>query len=159
MTTETADSNLKEFVTAMIGGQLFGLPIQRVQDVFIPERLTRVPLAPPEIAGVLNLRGRIVTLIDMRGRFGLDQRSGGAALMAIGVEVGGESYGLLIDSVGEVLKLDDSTREPNPINLDPRLARVSAGIHRLEGQLLMVVDVDRVLDIGAKEIVTKLIAA
>ena len=55
----------------MIGGQLFGLPIPRVQDVFMPERLTRVPLAPPEIAGVLNLRGRIVTLIDMRRRLGL----------------------------------------------------------------------------------------
>ncbi len=72
--------------------------------------------------------------------------------MAIGVESRGESYGLLIDSVGEVLKLDDAAREPNPINLDPRLARVSAGIHRLEGQLLMVVDVDRVLDIGSAKI-------
>ena len=55
----------------MIAGQLFGLPILRVQDVFMPERVTRVPLAPPEIAGVLNLRGRIVTLIDMRCRLGL----------------------------------------------------------------------------------------
>jgi purine-binding chemotaxis protein CheW len=70
--------------------------------------------------------------------------------MAIGVERGGESYGLLIDGVGEVLKLDDAAREPNPINLDPRLARVSVGIHRLQGQLLMVVDVDRVLDAGGK---------
>ena len=152
MSTETVDGHLKEFVTAMIGGQLFGLPIQRVQDVFVPERLTRVPLAPPEIAGVLNLRGRIVTLIDMRDRLGLKKRGNNGPAMAIGVELGGESYGLLIDSVGEVLKLDDSTREANPINLDPRLARVSTGIHRLEGQLLIVVDVDRVLDIGSKAI-------
>jgi purine-binding chemotaxis protein CheW len=152
MSTENIHSNLKEYVTAMIGGQLFGLPIQRVQDVFIPERLTRVPLAPPEIAGVLNLRGRIVTLIDMRGRLGLGKRGDDGPPMAIGVESRGESYGLLIDSVGEVLKLDDSASEPNPINLDPRLARVSAGIHRLEGQLLMVVDVDRVLEIGDKAI-------
>jgi purine-binding chemotaxis protein CheW len=135
----------------MIGGQLFGLPIVRVQDVFIPERLTRVPLAPPEIAGILNLRGRIVTLIDMRRRFGLGERRGDAC-MAIGVESRTESYGLLIDSVGEVLKLDDAEREPNPINLDQRLARVSAGIHRLDGQLLIVVDVDRVLDIGTAAI-------
>ena len=71
---ETADHNLHEYVTAVIGGQLFGLPILRVQDVFAPERLTRVPLAPLEIAGVLNLRGRIVTLIDMRRRLGLGQR-------------------------------------------------------------------------------------
>ena len=116
----------------------------------MPERLTRVPLAPPDIAGVLNLRGRIVTLIDMRRRLGLPAREDGDPPMAIGVEMRGEFYGLLIDSVGEVLKLDDSVREPNPINLDPRLARMSAGIFRLDGQLLMVVDIDRVLDIGAK---------
>lgn len=148
--SETADHNLREYVTALIGGQLFGLPILRVQDVFAPERLTRVPLAPPEIAGVLNLRGRIVTLIDMRRSLGLDERADPGPPMAIGVERAGESYGLLIDSVGEVLKLDDATREANPINLDPRLARVSAGIHRLDGQLLMVVDVDRVLEAGGK---------
>jgi purine-binding chemotaxis protein CheW len=150
MSTESAHENLTEYVTAMIGGQLFGLPILRVQDVFMPERLTRVPLAPPEIAGVLNLRGRIVTLVDMRCRLGLGQREDDGSPMAIGVESRAESYGLLIDSVGEVLKLDDAKREPNPINLDPRLARVSAGIHRLDGQLLIVVDVDRVLEIGAK---------
>lgn len=148
MSTEQSE-NLREYVTAMIGGQLFGLPILRVQDVFLPSRLTRVPLAPPEIAGVLNLRGRIVTLIDMRCLLGLDERKDKAPAMAIGVETRGESYGLLIDSVGEVLKLDDAAREPNPINLDPRLARVCAGVHRLEGQLLLVVDVDRVLGAGA----------
>jgi purine-binding chemotaxis protein CheW len=152
MSTATNDHNLKEYVTAMIGGQLFGLPILRVQDVFAPERLTRVPLAPAEIAGVLNMRGRIVTLIDMRIRLGLEKRVDDSPAMAIGVESGGESYGLLIDSVGEVLKLDDGAREANPINLDPRLARMSAGIHRLEGQLLIVVDVDRVLDIDIKTI-------
>jgi purine-binding chemotaxis protein CheW len=146
MNTESTQQNLNEYVTAAIGDQLFGLPILRVQDVFLPERLTRVPLAPPEIAGILNLRGRIVTLIDMRRCLGLAPRSDGAPPMAIGVESGGESYGLLIDNVGEVLKLDDAAREPNPINLDRRLARVCTGIHRLEGQLLLLVDVDRVLE-------------
>jgi purine-binding chemotaxis protein CheW len=141
---------MREYITAMIGGQLFGLPILRVQDVFMPERLTRVPLAPPDIAGVLNLRGRIVTLINMRSRLGLPVREDDSPAMAIGVEMRGESYGLLIDSVGEVLKFGDSALEPNMVNLDPRLARMSAGIFRLEGQLLMVVDIDRVLDIGVK---------
>jgi purine-binding chemotaxis protein CheW len=97
---------------------------------------------------VLNLRGRIVTLIDLRRRFGLGERDPGVTATAIGVESRGESYGLLIDSVGEVLKLDEGMREPNPINLDARLARVSAGIYRLDGQLLIVADVDRVLDIA-----------
>ena len=97
--SEPADHSLHEYVTAVIGGQLFGLPILRVQDVFAPERLTQVPLAPHEIAGVLNLRGRIVTLIDMRHRLGLGRREEDHPAMAIGVESRGESYGLLIDSV------------------------------------------------------------
>src|SRR3954451_12936743 len=141
-----AAENLVEYVTVMIGGQLFGLPISRVQDVFMPERVTRVPLSEPEIAGVLNLRGRIVTAFDMRRRLGLPPRSDGRPPMAVGIELKGESYGLLIDTVGEVMKLNDSTREANPVNLDARLARVSAGVHRLDGQLLVILDVDRVLD-------------
>jgi purine-binding chemotaxis protein CheW len=142
-----ADSVI-EYVTVLLGGQLFGLPISRVQDVFMPERLTRVPLARPEIAGVLNLRGRIVTAIDMRCRLGLPKLNEKRPPMAVGIECKGESYGLLIDAVGEVLKLDDNAREPNPVNLDSRLAQISAGVHRLEGQLLVILDVERVLDMG-----------
>jgi len=149
---QKADHSFNEYVTALIGGQLFGLPILRVQDVFAPERLTSVPLSPPEVAGVLNLRGRIVTLIDMRCRLGLGSRENGQQSMAIGVESRGESYGLLIDSVGEVLKLDNQSWEPNPSNLDARLASVSTGIYRLDSQLLMVLDVDRVLDITVKAV-------
>jgi purine-binding chemotaxis protein CheW len=149
---ETHNEYVTEYVTVMIGDQLFGLPISRVQDVFMPERLTRVPLASPEIAGVLNLRGRIVTAIDMRLRLGLPPRSDGRPPMAVGIELKGESYGLLIDTVGEVLKLADGTREPNPVNLDQRLARVSAGVNRLEGQLLVILDVDRVLETSGESL-------
>ena len=73
-----------------------------------------------------------------------------AARLAIGIECKGESYGLLIDAIGEVMKLSASSREDNPVNLDPGLDRVSAGVHRLDGRLLVVLDVDRVLDIGAQ---------
>jgi purine-binding chemotaxis protein CheW len=138
MTNETFNAHVTEYVTVVIGEQLFGLPISRVQDVFMPDRLTRVPLSSPEIAGVLNLRGRIVTAIDMRRRLGMTPRTDGRLSMAVGIELKGESYGLLIDSVGEVLKLADNTREPNPVNLDQHLARVSAGVHRLEGQLMVM---------------------
>jgi purine-binding chemotaxis protein CheW len=145
-----ASSNHKpvsEYVTATVGGQCFGLPILRVQDVFVPERLTRVPLAPREIAGVLNLRGRIVTMLDMRLRLALEGAAAPARPMAIGVEANGESYGLLVDSVGEVLKIDDDAFEANPVNLDAQLAALSAGVYRLEGSLLLVLDLDKVLDI------------
>jgi purine-binding chemotaxis protein CheW len=139
--------NTAEFITAVIDGQLFGLPIDRVQDVFVPSRLTRVPLAPFEVGGVLNLRGRIVTVIDLRRRLGYVDRAAGAPTMAIGIEHGGEAYGLLVDSVGEVMRIADAVRTGNPVNLNERLAEVSAGVYRLEAELLIVLDVDRVLDL------------
>ncbi len=134
-----------QYVTVVIGGQLFGLPIERVHDVFVPESITRVPLSRPEIAGVLNLRGRIVTAIDMRRRLHLPPRQDGGTAMAVGIESKGESYGLLIDNVGEVLDLPTAGREPNPVNLDARWAAISGGVHRLNGQLMVILDVDRVL--------------
>jgi purine-binding chemotaxis protein CheW len=143
-------SDFTEFVTFTIAGQMFGLPIARVQDVFKPAHVTRVPLAGSEIAGVLNLRGRIVTIIDMRSRLELSARADGRAPMAIGIETRSESFGLLVDAVGEVLELPDAAREQNPINLDRKLAAVSAGVYRLDGRLLVVLDIDRVLDLRAE---------
>ena len=146
--TEAVEGAVSEYVTAMIGGQLFGLPISRVQDVFLPERVSRVPLASREIAGVLNLRGRIVTVIDMRARLGVPKNEEGKPPMAVGVDLRGESYGLLIDQIGEVLRLPDEGREENPVNLDPRMAKLAGGVHRLDGQLMVVLDVDRVLELS-----------
>lgn len=146
------NDNGNEFVTAMVGTQLFGLSIACVQDVFKVDRLTRVPLAAPEIAGMVNLRGRIVTIIDLRRRLGLVEPKDERAAMALGIEFRGESFGLLIDAVGEVLKLADCSREPNPVNLDARLARVASGVHRLDDRLLVILDVARVLDVDAEAV-------
>jgi purine-binding chemotaxis protein CheW len=143
-------TDLNDYVTFTTAGQLFGLPIERVQDVFKPTRMTRVPLAGADIAGVLNLRGRIVTAIELRSRLGLGARDSAQVPMAIGIEYKGESFGLLVDTVGEVLKLPDGEREANPVNLDRKLGRVSAGVYRLDGHLLVVLDIDRVLDLGAE---------
>jgi purine-binding chemotaxis protein CheW len=147
ITNDSSADLVTEYVTVTIGDHMFGLPIFRVQDVFVPVGLTRVPLAPPEVAGILNLRGRVVTAIDMRSRLDFGPREPGTPVMAIGIEFKGESYGLLVDAVGEVMQLHNSACEAKPTNLDPRLARVAAGIYRLEGQLMVVLDVDRVLDI------------
>ena len=151
-TTMQNDTDITEFVTFTIAGQLFGLPIERVQDVFKPVNMTRVPLAGAEIAGVLNLRGRIVTAVDMRNRLEVKKRQSRDAPMAIGIEAKGESFGLLVDAVGEVLKLSNTQREPNPVNLDRKLAVLSAGVYRLDGQLLVVLDVDRVLDLRGEAV-------
>jgi purine-binding chemotaxis protein CheW len=148
--TTTANGNEQaatEYVTVTVGDHLFGLPISRVQDVFVPDHLTRVPLAPPEVAGILNLRGRVVTSIDMRSCLDFGASDPGTQTMAVGIEWRGESYGLLVDSVGEVVALRDSDCEGKPANLDSRLSHVADGVYRLEGRLLIVLNVDRVLDI------------
>ena len=143
---QSAIERSTEYVTMTVGGQLFGLPIGRVQDVFIADRLTRVPLAPREVAGILNLRGRIVTAIDMRCRLDMEKRTEGQPTMAIGIDLCGESYGLLVDAVGEVMKFPDTACEAKPANIDLRWARLASGVIRLDGRLLVVLDVDRLLD-------------
>lgn len=147
-TTPSKENLTQEYVTVKIAGQLFGLAIDRVQDVFMPDAITDVPLAMPEVAGVLNLRGRIVTAIDMRKRLNLPDRQDGESQMAVGIEYHSESYGLIIDEVGEVLRLPEASFESNPANLDPRWATISSGVQRLDGQLMVILDVDRLLDFG-----------
>jgi purine-binding chemotaxis protein CheW len=140
----------KEFVTVHVADQLFGVQVTDIQDVFSLRSLTPVPGARPEIAGVLNLRGRIVTAIDARQRLGLAPRpQGHAGVMAVGVEYQGESYGILVDQVGEVLRLADQEFEPNPVNLDPTWKEVSQGVYRLDGRLLMILDIDHLLSVAA----------
>jgi purine-binding chemotaxis protein CheW len=142
------DETTDGFVTVVSGGQLFGLRLERVRDVFVPRGLSQVPLAPPEVAGVLNLRGRIVTAIDLRRRLGFPPRTDGGVPVAVGIEERGELYGLIVDRVGDVLRLTRSSYEANPINLDQRWAKVCAGVHRLDHGLMVVLDVDKVLDLN-----------
>lgn len=162
-----ANENEAEFVTATIGGQLFGFPILRVRDVFAVHRLTQVPLAPPEVAGVVNLRGRIVTVVDLRALVGLPgaraatlpaakhdpaAADDGVQQMAIGIDWDGESYGVLIDSVGDVLRLGDGTREMVPDNLDPAIHAIAVELHRLDERLLIVADIAQILGKAKNEL-------
>lgn len=134
------------FVTVVTAGQLFGLKLDRVRDVFVPQGLSSVPLAPPEVAGLLNLRGRIVTALDLRRRLGLPPRGEGEPTIAVGIEERGELYGLIADRIGDVLWLKPSSYDANPVNLDPRWGEVCSGVYRLDGELMVVLDVDKVLD-------------
>ncbi|QEX18303.1 chemotaxis protein CheW [Hypericibacter terrae] len=140
-----------DFVSFTVAGQLFGIPVLKVQDVLGPQRITRIPLAPKEVAGSLNLRGRIVTAIDLRLRLGLDRREKGQNSMSIVVEQNGELYSLIVDSVGEVLSLEGAAYERNPPTLDPRWRDFSDGIYRLNGSLLVVLDVSQLLQFAKAE--------
>jgi purine-binding chemotaxis protein CheW len=146
MTKPGASDGHGEFVSVTVAGQLFGISVLQVQDVLGPQRITRVPLAPPEVAGSLNLRGRIVTAIDLRTRLRLPPLPDGQKGMSVVVDHGGELYSIIVDSVGEVLSLGAATAERNPATLDPVWREVSAGIHRLNKTLLILLDVARALD-------------
>jgi purine-binding chemotaxis protein CheW len=147
---DASDLEASEYVTVMVADQMFGLSIDRVHDVFIASALTTVPLAPPEIVGLLNLRGRVVTAMCLRRRLGLPDGEGGRREMAVGLEHHGESYGLLVDEIGEVMKLSPSSHEPNPVHLDERWLGLSRGVHRIEHGLLIILDIDAVLAFGAE---------
>lgn len=133
------------FVTITVGGQLCGVPVLAVRDIIETQRMSRIPLAPPEIAGSLNLRGRIVTAIDLRRRLGFPPREDGGRPMSVVVERQGELYSLVVDSVREVMAFDGQRIEPNPQTLGPAWREFSAGIYRLQSDLLVVLDTERVL--------------
>jgi purine-binding chemotaxis protein CheW len=146
--TDTYMGEEREYVTVFVAGQAFGVEVTAIQDVFKPHSVTPVPLARPEIAGVLNLRGRIVTAIDARIVLGLTRDPELLkTAMAIGVERDGEAFGLIVDRVGDVIKLANSALEPNPANLDANWRSKSKGVFRLDGQLLIALDLDRMLDL------------
>lgn len=147
-TNATDSLGIRDYVTVFVGETMFGLAIDRVHDVFIPAGVTPVPLAPPEIVGLLNLRGRVVTALCLRRRLSMPPRDGEGQQMAIGLEQGGETFALIVDGVGEVLKLGAETHEPVPINLDARWRDLTLGVHRLDGRLLVILDVDALLAFG-----------
>ncbi len=137
----------RQFVTIRLGNQMIGLPIEKVHDVFFPNNFTPVPLSQCQIAGVLNLRGRIVTIIDLSKIMGLtavNEEIGERP--AVGVNYANESYGLLTDTLGEVVTLADDLFEPNPVNIDAAWANLSLGTYRLEHELLVVLDIDALID-------------
>ncbi len=143
-----ADRETEVFLTLTVAGQPCAVPVLAVRDVLAAQAITRIPLAPPEVAGGLNLRGRIVTAIDLRRRLRLPPRAAGEGAMSVVVEQQGELYSLLADAVGEVVPLPRGGFAANPPTLDPLWREVSRGVHRQEDRLLVMLDVERVLAVG-----------
>lgn len=148
---KTGEDGPRDFVTMTLADQLFGIPVLAVQDVLGAQRITQIPLAPAEVAGALNLRGRIVTAIDVRRRLGIGPRPKDMQPMNVVVEHEGELYSLIFDAVGEVMSLPADAYERNPATLDSRWRDVAGGIYRLPGKLLVVLDVARLLEFKRAE--------
>ena len=142
------DEEDRQFVTLTVDNQLCGVPVLGVRDILGEQAITRIPLAPEEVAGSLNLRGRIVTAIDLRHRLGLPPAPAGTKRMSVVAEQGGELYALLVDQVSEVMSVKANTFERNPPTLPPIWERFSTGIYRLEDRLLVVLDIGKLLALG-----------
>ena len=138
-----------QFLTLMLAGQLCGIPVLSVRDVLADQAIARIPLAPPDVAGSLNLRGRIVTAIDLRRRLCLPPAAADAKRMSVVTEQGGELYAFLVDQVAEVMNLPASAFEASPPTLPAEWAEHCQGVYRLEGRLLVVLDVARLLAVAA----------
>lgn len=152
MQNETAKSSVNDnpttsdFLTLTIANQMFGIPVLQIEDVLGPQIVTNIPLAPPEVEGALNLRGRIVTAINMRKKLDLPRAQSADKNMSVVVEHDGELYSLIIDTVGDVISLQNGDFEKNPATLDPLWRDISAGIYRMENKLLLILDVAKFLN-------------
>lgn len=143
--TSILSAATSELLTVYIADQIFGIPILQVQDVLGTQNMTRIPLTSLDIAGALNLRGRIVTAIRVRVPLGLPPAEAGASSVSVVVEFEEELYSLMFDRVGEVMNLPVADYESNPSTLDPKFRDVADGIYRLSNQLLVVLDVPKLL--------------
>ena len=151
--TTSNDDNL--YLTVQVGGQPFGIPVHCVHDVSKAQKITQVPLAPPEVAGALNLRGRIVTVINVGKKLGLKDTANdeSTVYMYVVIEHEGELYSLMVDSVGDVMSPSPQSFEQNPANMEQGWRDVSAGVYRLDGELLVLLDIQRFFGGGSSAII------
>jgi purine-binding chemotaxis protein CheW len=145
-----SEDDTDAFVTFTVAGQLFGVPVIQVQDILIPEDIAPVPGGPPEVRGLINLRGRIVTVIDLRRHLSLPRSEAGGRGMCVTVESRGESYTLFVDSVGDVITLPRGLREGNPATLDAVWRNMADAVYRTDQGLLVALHVDRLLTIDTE---------
>jgi purine-binding chemotaxis protein CheW len=143
-----ATGSVKEFLTFFAAGQMFGLPLLEVHDVLDARPLTPVPLAPKEVVGMLNLRGRIITAIDIRRRMGLPERPSDSRHMSLVVEHDGEMYNLVVDTVGDVLAIGEDRFDETPPTLDALWKTFASGVYRLDQKLMVVLNVAALLHIN-----------
>lgn len=139
----------KQFSTFFVADLFFGVDVLRVQEVLRFQQMTSVPQAPEVIEGLINLRGQIVTAIDMRRRLGLPPRAGELTPMNMVVRTEEGAVSLLVDEIGDVLDVDGSTWERPPDNLDPAARDLIRGVFKLKNRLLLVLDAERTVDLQA----------
>lgn len=142
---ETIGADVAQYVSFLLEGEEYGVPIMRVQEIIRFEKLTRVPQSSPYVRGVLNLRGRVMPVIDLRRKFRLPEREADRRTRIIVVDIRGQSMGMVVDEVSEVINIDSSRIDPAPelgTKVDTEFIK---GMGKLEDRLVIILEIDKVL--------------
>jgi len=150
MVDNTEYLSTKQYVTMKVDTQYFGISVEKIRDILILQQVTKVPLTSSEVIGLLNLRGRIVTAIDIRPLLAMGSTYNIENSMSIVVEYYNDLYSLVVDSVGEVLTIKDSDIKENPENLSKHWQEVSYGVYPVEGHLIVILDSDKLFSMIIK---------
>lgn len=137
--------------TVMDGDEMFGLPVQSVQTIFRIEGVTSVPLGPPDVEGLVNLRGRIVTAVSLKRRLGKASSDCGRGALAIGIEHRGENFALIVDEVGDVIPCAESAEIAPPPHIHPTRARLIKAYYRIDSGILPMLDMNAVFDFAERD--------
>jgi purine-binding chemotaxis protein CheW len=133
----------EQFCTFYLDGHLFGVPVQQVQEVIRYQEMTRVPLVPPVIRGLINLRGQIVTAVDLRRRLGMADRPESQLPINVVVRTNDGAVSFLVDEIGEVLEADDENSEQPPETVRGQARELVRSVYKLRERLMLVLDTER----------------
>ncbi len=137
----------KQFCTFYLDGHFFGVGVETVQEVFRYQEMTHIPLAPPEIRGLINLRGQVITAIDLRERLKMEKLPEGQNPMNVVVRTGDSVVSLLVDEIGDVLEVPENVYERPPETIPEEVRKLVYGVYKLEGKLLLILDAEKAVNI------------
>ena len=146
---EQAASTNRQFATFFVDGLFFGIEVVQVQEVLRYQEMTPVPLAPGVVEGLINLRGQIVTAVDMRRRLNMQPRPEGQTPMNTVVRTAGGAVSLLVDEIGDVVEVEAAAFEQAPDNVDSAARELLKGVYKLKDRLLLVLDTEKAVNVTA----------
>jgi len=144
-------SSSQQFCTFFLRRQFLGVPVERVQEVIRYQEMTRVPLVSEAVRGLINLRGQIVTAIDLRRCLGMPDRDEGELPMNVVVRTNDGAVSLLVDEIGDVIEVSEESYETAPQNMPPQQKEMVEGVYKLDGRLLLVLNTERALAVTGSE--------
>lgn len=149
-------SNSHQYCTFFLNGGFFGIDVLKVQEVIRYQDMTRVPLATSDVRGLINLRGQIVTALDLRRRLKMPDRFGDQLPMNVVIQTDDGAVSLLVDEIGDVLDVAEDCFERPPETINPLIRELVRGVYKLKGRLLLILDTEKVTTVdGAHECLTR----